>query len=53
MDANRRSDTGADHALCAMKDGARLAQSLGAQRPENIGFFNDFSRPMEAISKAS
>jgi hypothetical protein len=36
--------------ICAMKGGARLAQSLCPQDPEKIGFFNDFSRPLEADS---
>jgi hypothetical protein len=37
-------------ALSAMKGGARLAQSLGVQDTEKIGFFKDFSSRPKAVS---
>jgi hypothetical protein len=33
-----------------MKGDARLAQSLGPQTTEKMGFFKDFSTPQEADS---
>jgi hypothetical protein len=48
--------SGANQALiaciCAMKGGARLAQSLAPQGIEQIGIFRDFSSPPEAVSRA-
>jgi hypothetical protein len=37
--------------LSATKGGARLAQSLGSQGTEKIGFFKDFSTPPTTVSE--
>jgi hypothetical protein len=39
--------------ISAMKEGLRLAQSLGQQPAEKIGFFNNFSSPQKAVSRPS
>jgi hypothetical protein len=44
---------GADlQAICAMKEGLRLAQSIFWQPFEQMGFFNEFSRLLQADSEA-
>jgi hypothetical protein len=53
MSANQARDAGADQCISAMKGRARLAQSLGLQTTEKIGFFNDFSSPPDADSWTS
>jgi hypothetical protein len=53
MYSNQAKSQALIRSICAMKGEARLAQSLGAQATEKIGFFKGFSTPPEAISRTS
>ena len=51
--SNQLHEQGLIGAISAMKDGARLAQSLGQQDTEKIGIFKDFSSVRKADSRPS